>query len=362
MKTKNYHPTINIILFIAALFSPLAASEAHAWRRNYNTETPPAATQPLSTSIKVIGVQLARNNALAGNYPSSVSCEANQFMGTHHGNTLQVELTGTGGSGSYRHTVVYQIPRSYKLGVQDDGQKEVGLQGNGTIQIRLPELMDDVPFVQQTLFLITTDSNGQSVSTSITFTVSRTVILSISPDRRSNCFERYLPYESITGLLTNATNNLSSIQIKQGIQKIWGATGGRQFGVSFSPLAMFGLGNLFSLNWGYFSQTSKQVMETTEVVSDHQFDPGDFMQVYVQPTRYVSAYDASVVAPCGGMQKVEKAYMFQWWGMAYHVYPVNPRSGTMPPPEAVGAPVINTCPLELTPGSGKSYQFMPTNI
>jgi hypothetical protein len=346
---------IIIINFVATF---LVFSSAHAWSRRGDNNSQPA--QPLSNSVKVTSVNLSRNNAMAGSYPSAVSCE--KFLGTHHNNILNVELTGTGGSGGYQHVVVYQIPRAYKLGIQDDGQKEVGLSGNGTIQIRLPELMDDVPFVQQTLFLVTTDASGKSVSSSITFTVSRTVILTMSNDRKTNCFERYLPYESITGVLSNATNNLSSIQIKQGLQKIWGSNGGRQFGISFSPLAMIGLGNLLSFNWGYFAQTSKQVIETTEVVSDHQFDPGDFMQVYVQPTRYVSAYDAAIVSPCGEMQKVEKAYMFQWWGMAYHVYPVNPRSGTQPPAEAIGAPVINTCPAELTPGSGKAYQFVPTNI
>lgn len=323
---------------------------------------------PLANTINIGKVDLLRENALAGGWDGKVSCH--NFTGTHAGNEISIEAVGSGGDGHYRHTLVYTLENSYRIEDTRAGQYQKTRKRNGTITLELPELKDEVPFVQQTVFLITRDRAGHTATTSKTFVVSRPVVLSVSNSektRAANCMQRYSPYPSTAGVLSNGSTNLSTIEIKQGVEKIWTATRGWQWGVYVSPFSFLGLGNLLSLNADYFRQTSKQTVETIEISSQYRLNPGDYMQVYVQPTRYVTAYDATIVEPCGGTKKVEAAYMFQWWGFSYHIYPVNPFDKKMTPVEAVGAPAINTCSNELTPSSiydsntSSPYEFRGTN-
>ncbi len=322
----------------------------------------------LRTSLQVLEVKLPKKNRLAGSWPESLSCS--DFRGTHAGNTIEIELKGEGGDGKYRHELIYTLTRAYQLGRESEGQREKSQKGNGSVKIELPELDDGTPFVQQTLFLLTRDGTGATATSSLTFLVARPVVLGVSADARArekDCLERYAPYESQVGLLSNGSTNLSTIQIKQGLQTVWSSTRGWQWGVYVSPFSWLGLGNLLALNLSYFSQTSKQTVETVEIDSSYALSPGDYLQVYVQPTRYVTAYDATLIDPCGKAERLDGAYLFQWWGFAYHVYPVNPLSDARPPVSAVGAPVVNTCPQALTPGGdasipGSALGFVRTNL
>jgi hypothetical protein len=312
----------------------------------------------LRNTLKVSEIHVARDNALAGGWKSSASC-GDTFLGTHSENAIHFEAIGSGGGGKYHHTLIYTISDAFDVQSEKTGQFQKTRSDNGEFVLKFPQLKPDTSFVQQTVFLITEDQTGTAVTTSRTFTISRPIILGVSNDPQAlkmNCFERYAANPSSLGVISNGSTNLSSIQIKQGIQKLWSKTKGWQWGVYVSPLSYFGLGNILSLNASYFTQTSKQTVETVEISSEYQINPGDFMQVYVQPTRYITAYDATMVGPCGESEKLPGAYLFQWWGFAYHVYPINPFDRTSPPAEAIGVPIMNTCSKDLSP-----LTFMETN-
>jgi hypothetical protein len=325
-------------------------------------------TGPLKTSIRVKEINLTTENALAGSGQTSVSCPV--FKGTHAGNEIVFQVDATGGDGDYRHSIVYNVTRAYKLEKEQEGQRRASREENGTISLTLPELEESVPFVQQSVYLLTHDGTGATSTASMMFTVSRPVILMPSKDKASRdkeCFERYVAKESTMGVLSNGSTAPSTIQIRQGVSNIWSSSKGWQWGVFVSPLSWLGLGNLVALNLSYFSQTSKQTVETVEVAAGYQLNPGDFMQVYVQPTRYITAYDATKVSACGFSAKQNGAYYFQWWGFAYQVYPVNPFEKKGIPADAVGAPPLNTCSKEFTPladdanTTAGGYTFRKTN-
>lgn len=321
----------------------------------------------LKTSVAITGVSVTRENSLAGNWDRSMSCEV--FRGTHPGNTVYIDAVGEGGHSRYTHTLVYTLNNSYQLNGGTPGQVTKSIRGNGTFAVTLPALREDVPYVNQTFFLVTQDGSGKSVTASATFLVARPVILQISQkaeSREKDCFQRYTAYEGPVGLLSNGSTNSSTIEVKQGLQKIWSSTRQKGWGVWFSPLAPLGLGSLVSLHYDYFAETTKQTIETIDVASNYSLNPGDFMQLYVQPTRFVTAYDATLVNPCGETQSLDGAYLFQWWGFSYHLYPVSILDSKRPPIEAVGAPPVNTCPAELnsmiSDGPNGAYEFRNTNF
>lgn len=319
-------------------------------------------TAQLETRITVEGVNISNKHQ----YPGPVgkmtkwlpgryeSCKA--FSGTFDGNEVHFKVSAKGGAGGYTHQIVTSFNDKYQLGQKRASQVRKKRAGNGTFSVTLPELTDKVPFTQQTVLLLTTDKDGNTAHDSVMFTVSRPVIVNPSGNpamRQTDCRETYLPYESMTGPLMNATNNLSMIQVKQGLDNIWTSTRGWQFGVFVSPLSPLGLGNLIVFNFTYFRETSKTIRESTEVMTQYNFDPGDYVQVYTQPTRFVTAYDATLVEPCGEQTLVPGAYHFQTWGFSHLVYPINPTSKTPPALSAIGAPAINTCegtPYNPVPG------------
>jgi hypothetical protein len=327
---------------------------------------PSTPTVGLSTHLVVDTVNIPQRHLSGAWRPWGERTSCSAFKGTFEGSTVHLHAEATGGSGNYEHSITTLFNNSYKLSNKETVTFQDKRRGNGNFKIKLPDLTDEVPFVQQSVLLTTKDSAGNVATQNFVFTVSRPVILSPSADAQAqakNCFERYAPYESMTGVLSNATNNLSTIQIRQGIQKLWTSTRGWQWGVFVSPLAATVVANLLTINFSYFQETSKTVSETTEVSTEYSFDPGDYMQVYVQPTRYVTAYDATLVDPCGAMQKSPGAYSFQWWGFAYHVAPVNPYSTERPSTEAIGAPVLNSCGADFSPDAttAQTDKFWRTN-
>lgn len=327
----------------------------------------------LKTSMQVTGVKLSRENALAVHRNSldrKVDCSGNRFQGTHAGNRITVEVEATGGDGLYTHTLVYNLGESFDVqGSEKGGQKILTRRGNGKFHIQLPLLKNHIPSVQQDLLLTTQDSSGNTVTSHKMFSVSRPVVLSVSQDpevKKNDCREIQLPYESSVGVVSNGSTAPSHVEIKQGIERIWTSTKGWQFGVFFNPvIGVDGiLVSLFSLNASYFTETSKQTVERIEIGHNYELNPGDLYQVYIQPTRYVTAYDASKVGACGETEKLSGAYLFQWWGFAYHVYPVDPSGKTTTDVRAIGAPAENTCAKDLdqqiAQQNGK-YEFRGTN-
>ena len=151
--------------------------------------------------------------------------------------------------------------------------------------------------------------------------------------------------------------------IKQGIQKLWTTLSGSQWGFFFSPLSWTVVGNIFMLNKNYFSQYSKQVLETVEVSSEYVLSPGDYIQIFEQRTRFVTAFDAFSVGVCGDSKLIDGEYMLQWWGIAYHAVPVNPFSENQVPVETIGMYPQNSCSDRFTPefSDGAGYNFVKTN-
>lgn len=331
------------------------------------------ASGPLTVEISVDSVYIPRKHSDMGirmfgswgRWGQVESCDNATFKGAFEGGSVKFKVKATGGSGrGYKHDIVSTFNDSFKLSMNHDRNFNDHFSGaSGTFTMKLPELADAVPFVQQTVLVHTKDSAGNVAVTSKTFNISRPVILRPSADNEARgqaCFQRYAAYEAMTGVLSNASNNLSTIEIKQGLQRMWTSTHGWQWGVFVSPLSALGLGNLIVFNFSYFQETSKTITETTEVTTQYNFDPGDYMQVFAQPTRYVTPYDAVLVDACGQTNTLPNSFMFQWWGFAYHVYPVNPFSTEPTPIESIGAPIMNSCSDELTPDSGGS-NFRRTN-
>lgn len=305
-------------------------------------------------------------NQIAADVPKTVACET--FKGTYHGNSIVFKPTAAGGSGSYRHRLVWQISESYKTFEAQRSQEEVTVKDGRTYIFDLPELKDDVPFLQQPVFLISEDlRSGQTVTSQLLFNVTRPVVLAQtnhSAKLAQNCFQVFPAFESVAGILTNGSSNASQILIRQGVQSLWTKTSGSQFGFYISPLAWTGLGNVLSLYKNYFTQFSRQTIETVEVSNGYTIAPGDFIQLYEQRTRYVSAFDAFQIDSCGDSKEVEGTYFMQWWGVAYHAVPVNPYSSERPPRETIGVSPLNHCPDELTPEFARDnsdYIFTRTN-
>lgn len=305
----------------------------------------------LSNKLSVVRVYNNRSNQIAAGVSQNSSCSV--FKGTYSGNSISLRPSAEGGSGRYSHTLVWQISESYQTFDAQRKQFEVNIRNGNSYTFSIPELKDDVPYVQQSVFLITNDiKTKKTVTTQLMFNVSRPIIIAYTNDPlklEQNCFQVLPAIESVAGVLTNGSTNPSQILIRQGIQNLWTRTSGSQWGFYLSPLAWTGLGNVFSLYRNYFKQFSRQTIETVEVSSGYTIAPGDFIQLYEQRTRYVTAFDAFQVDPCGESEEVPGAYFLQWWGTAYHAVPINPYSDETVPREAIGVAPINHCPDTLTP-------------
>jgi hypothetical protein len=324
----------------------------------------------LQTSITVPGVYVASENYYANGASGYKDCA--EFKGTHQLNSVYIQPVTSGGSGNYQQTLVWNFSSSYEGYTSREQQFQQTVYPGRSYSITLPRLRDDVPFVQQSVMLITKDtSTGEIKTDQKTFLVSRGVILAPTQDERlaeQNCFERYASFESTFGVLSNGSTNLSQLSIKQGVQKVFESTSGSNWGFYFSPLAWINipiigsLGNLITFNKGYFSSISKQTTETVEVMSGYNLSPGDFIQIYTQKTRYVTNYDATLEDTCGNTKTLPGAYKLQWWGFAYQAVPVNPYESVRPSPNTIGAPALNSCPKELSVDFGSSSdQFITTN-
>ena len=324
------------------------------------------AYEALKNNLSVTKVIHSKYNQIATGYAKNQTCTT--FKGTYEGNTVVLTPTAEGGSGRYRHLIVYTLSESYKTFEGVNTQHEYSVRPGKSFLLSLPPLKDDVPWLQQSVFLITHDlKTGESVTSQIIFNVTRPVVLSPTSDpykQQQSCFQVFPPFESVAGILSNGSTNPSEILINQGVQNIWSRTRGNQFGFYFSPLAFFSLGNVFSVYKNYFTQYSKQSVETVEISSGHTLSPGDFIQLYEQRTRYVQVFDADLIDGCGNAQKLEGEYFVQWWGVAYHATPINPYDTERAPIETIGVRTMNTCPPELTPEFAReensAYNFMRT--
>jgi hypothetical protein len=306
----------------------------------------------LQNKLQVEEIINSRSNQIAASVEKYTTC-GDSFKGTFHGNSIIFKPVATGGSGNYRHRLVWQISESYTTFDAQRYQEEIGVRDGRTFTFDIPELKAEVPFLQQTIFLITNDlKTGETITSQKIFNVSRPVILAQTnkPEKLAqNCFQVFSAFESVSGILTNGSTNPSQITVRQGVQNIWSRTSGSQFGFYISPLAWTGIGNVISIYKNYFSQFSRQTIETVEVASGYQIAPGDFIQLFEQKTRYITAFDAFSIDACGESTEVPGTYFMQWWGVAYHAVPINPYSNERVPRETIGVSPLNNCPDELTP-------------
>ncbi len=321
----------------------------------------------LENKLQVLSVQNSKLNQIAGNVEKVVKCE--DFKGTYHGNSIVLKPIVTGGSGNYRHRLVWQVSESYATTDLTRYQRDLAIQNGNTYTFVIPELKDDVSFLQQSVFLISEDlKSKETVTSQLMFNVTRPVLLSQTNDPvkvRENCFQVFPAFESVSGILTNGSTNPSQITIRQGIQSIYTRTSGSQWGFYISPLAWTVVGNVISVYKNYFKQFSRQTVETVEVASGYQVSPGDFIQLYEQRTRYVTAFDAHEIGACGESKEVPGTYYMQWWGVAYHAVPINPYDTEPTPRETIGVSPLNNCPATLTPDfarEGGDFVFTSTTI
>ena len=323
----------------------------------------------MKADLKVDGVTLSKSNTMDSGRVGYQECQS--FTGTLSNNTVWLRPSATGGSGNYSYSLHWRFNSGYRdYGVE--AQFEEKVRPGRSFGIWIPELRDDVPYVQQGVLLIARDrETGESVHAEVLFTVSRNVILSPSSDPKvqdKNCFERYPAVESMIGVLTNGSTNISNLTIKQGIDRLFGSSSGLSWGFFISPLSLvptYGatLGNLFSFNRNYFSMVSRQTSETVEVSTGYQLSPGDAVQIYSQRTRYITHYDATTVDACGNRRVIPGAYPMQWWGFAYHAVPVHPFDPARPDPANIGARPMNGCPTPLSQASnGSDIQLFQTNL
>jgi hypothetical protein len=330
---------------------------------------PVPAVAALKAALQVEGVSLSKANTVDPSQAGYQSCST--FKGTLSNNTVWLTSSATGGSGDYSYSLHWRFNSGYRdYGVE--AQFEEKVRPHRSFGIWIPELRDDVPYVQQGVLLIVRDrETGESAHAEVLFTVSRNVILSPSSDPKAqdrNCFERYPAVESMIGVLTNGSTNISNLTIKQGVDRLFGSSSGLSWGFFISPLSLvpgYGatLGNLFSINRNYFSMVSRQTSETVEVSTGYQLSPGDAVQIYTQRTRYITHYDATTVDACGNRMVIAGAYPMQWWGFAYHAVPVHPFDPARPDPANIGARPMNTCPAPLSQTSnGSDVQFFQTNL
>ncbi len=297
------------------------------------------------------------------------TCE--RFQGARQGSTVWLEPVVTGGSGRYEFTLAWRFGSGYRdYGVE--AQFERRIRPGKRFGLMIPFLRDDVPYVQQAVVLLVRDrETGETANAEALFPVSRNVILTPSSDPAvldRNCFERFAATESMIGVLTNGSTNVSSLSIKQGIDRLWANTNGTSWGFYISPFAFLpgvgtSLAGLFMANRSYYKTTSRQTSETVEVNASYNLSPGDTIQIYTQKTRYITHYDATLVDACGARASQKGAYPLQWWGFAYHAVPVNPYDPTRPNINNIGAAPVNTCPASLTPDTGAADgMFFQTNL
>lgn len=312
---------------------------------------PVFAQTALSNKIEVVRVQHSKNNQIAAGVQATQTCE--KFAGTFEGNTVVLKPKGMGGSGRYKHQLVWTLSESYRTFEGQQMQRDVSVKDGSVYSLELPELRDEVPWLQQPVFLVTTDvRSGESVTKQLLFNVTRPVVLTPSqnPDSLAKgCFQVFPAFESVAGILSNGSTNPSQILLRQGVQNIWNRTSGSQWGFYFSPLAWTVIGNVFSISRNYFRQYSRQTIETVEVSSGYSLSPGDYIQLYEQRTRYIQVFDADLIDGCGISKQLPGEYFLQWWGVAYHAVPVNPYDTTRAPIETIGSRPVNHCPAELTP-------------
>lgn len=320
----------------------------------------------LSTELVVSKVYNSKTNQYATGVPATSSCSV--FKGTYQGNSIALTPMARGGSGKYDHRLVWQVSESYKTFDLTRMQKEAYVKDGKSFILQIPELKDDIPYLQQSVFLISRDKRtGKSATSQLIFNVSRPVILSHTnkPEKMElNCYQVFPAYESISGILSNGSTNPSQLIIRQGIQSIWSKTNGSQWGYYISPLSWTVVGNVLSFYRNYFTQFSRQTIETVEVSNGYTIAPGDFIQLYEQRTRYVSAFDIFEVNECGETNEVDGSHFMQWWGRAYHAVPVNPYDSEPVPRELIGITPTNNCPDELTPEFAREntdYIFTKTN-
>jgi len=305
----------------------------------------------LTTGIKLKKLRISADYA-PKIFKRSYKCQT--FNGSYDQTKLKFEVEAKGGEGKITHTLVYMFGNGYETKERRIEQHSVKKQGRKeTFTVKIPKLKDSVPYVNQVLTLISRDSRGNIARASVNFSISRPVVLTPSigeEAKKLNCYQRYTAYESVAGVLSNGSSAMSTLDIKQGIQRLWENRRGHNWGVYVTPQVQLGVFNLaMSLNYSYFKETSKQTVETTEVSSTYNLNPGDYLQIFTQPTRYVKAYDATMVTSCGDMKKNEASYMFQWWGYAYHVRPVDPfASDDSFDLNTVGGYPANTCSQEFT--------------
>ena len=105
------------------------------------------------------------------------------------------------------------------------------------------------------------------------------------------------------------------------------------------------------------------IVEAVKFVKEEFYTPGDYIQIYEQRTRYVSAFDAYTINICGDSELIDGEYMLQWWGIAYHAIPINPFSEGQVPLETIGMYPKNTCSERFTPefSGNEDYNFVKTN-
>src|SRR5690606_17950546 len=124
-----------------------------------------------STSLEVIKVINSKANQYAANIDAETRCST--FKGTFQGNSIVLLPKATGGSGSYSHRLVWQISESYQTFDLTRKQHEASVRNGYSYRLQLPELKDDVPYIQQSVLLVTTDlKTGKRASKQITFNVS----------------------------------------------------------------------------------------------------------------------------------------------------------------------------------------------
>ncbi len=314
----------------------------------------------LTASLEIPGVQEGKRFE---------ECEV--FRGARQGSTVWLEPKVSGGSGRYELTLAWRLGSGYRdYGVEAQFERRIRI--NKRFGLRIPLLRDDVPYVQQAVVLLVRDrETGETANAEALFPVSRNVILTPSADPAildRNCYERFPATESMIGVLTNGSTNVSSLSIKQGIDRLWANTSGTSWGFYVSPFSFLpGVGStlagLFMANRSYYKTTSRQTSETVEVNSSYNLSPGDTIQIYTQKTRYITHYDATLVGACGARATKKGAYPLQWWGFAYHAVPINPFDPTRPNQNNIGATPLNTCPASLTPGMGTADEmFFQTNL
>lgn len=337
-------------LFVLCLFVIVSAAQAEA----------------LKTHLIIDRVyQSVENRRAVGDSVSNYECH--DFKGTYAGNKILVRPVTTGGSGRYQHTVSYVLGEGYVQSHGSREQKQFSVRHGNSVWVTLPELRADTPFVQQNIMLVTTDKRtGKMATSNLLFNVTRPIVLrkSRNPEFLKNeCKEVYPAYASPIGVLTNSSTNPSQLMIKQGVQKLWTTLSGASWGFFFSPLSWTVVGNIFMINRNYFTQFSKQALETVEINSEYVLSPGDYVQIYEQRTRFVTAFDAYKVDVCGNSDLIDGEYMLQWWGVAYHAVPINPFEENSVPIESIGMYPQNSCSDRFTPEFSQSedFNFVRTN-